>query len=184
MKKLKYLILFIITLTTTVSCVEDKVLEDTNPIITYDAVVNLTVKSTDSPLTSITFPSNPVPDTDINVVLVYASTETIVETRIYYAVGDAPEYIKANKIAGEDDASFTQTGVTVNLKDVITDMGLSLSKTSTKVSFYVRIASDSAEYYYSNDGSMYLDDTPGGGSTDQSDTFKENPTLWNVYNVQ
>ncbi|KGL64286.1 hypothetical protein [Polaribacter sp. Hel1_85] len=184
MKNLNYFILFIITLIATVSCVEDKVLEDTDPDNTYDAVVNLTVNSTDSPLTKITFPSNPVPETDINVVLVYASTETIEEARIYFAVGDTPEYVKANKVSGEDDASFTQTGVTINLKEVSTDLGLSLSETSAKVSFYIRIATDTAEYYYSNDGSMYLDDTPGGGSTDESDDFKDNPALWNVYNVQ
>ena len=72
--------------------------------ITYDDVVNETVTSTDGPLTSIVFPTNPVPGTDINVVLNYASTETITEARIYFAVGDSPVYVKANKVSGEDDA--------------------------------------------------------------------------------
>lgn len=153
--------------------------------ITYDAVVDKTVTPTEGPVTSFTFPTNPVPGTDINVVIAYASSEEILEARIYFAVGDAPVYVKKNKISGEDDASFTQTGVTINLKDAVTDGdGLSLSETGAKVSFYIRIATNTKEYYYSNTGAMYLDDTPGGGTTDQSDDFKADPTLWNVYNVQ
>lgn len=153
--------------------------------INYDDVVNETVNSTEGPLTSLTFPTNPVPGTDINLVLTYASTEIITEARVYFAVGDSPVYVKANKVSGEDDASFTQTGVTINLKDVLTDGdALSLSETGAKVSFYVRIATDTAEYYYSNTGAMSLDDTPGGGTTDESDAFKADPLLWNVYNVQ
>jgi len=31
---------------------------------------------------------------------------------------------------------------------------------------------------------MYLDNTPGGGTTDESDAFKANTNLWNVLNVQ
>ena len=31
---------------------------------------------------------------------------------------------------------------------------------------------------------MYLDDTPGGGTTDESDTFKDDSSGWNVYTVQ
>jgi hypothetical protein len=153
--------------------------------IVYDDVVETTVNPTVGPLTSLTFPTNPIPNTDINLVLAYSSNEEIVEARVYFAVGDAPVYVKANKVSGEDDATFTQTGVTINLKDVVTDGdALSLSETGAKVSFYVRIATATAEYYYSNDGSMYLDDTPGGGSTDESDDFKADPLLWNVYNVQ
>lgn len=152
--------------------------------ITYNDVVDTTVNSTEGPLTSITFPTNPVPGTDINLVLAYTSTEEILEARIYYAVGDDPVYIKANKVSGEDDASFTQTGVTLNMKEVFTDAGESLSETGTKVSFYVRIATATAEYYYSNTGAMFLDNTPGGGTTDESDAFKADPSLWNVYNVQ
>jgi len=153
--------------------------------IVYDDVVETTVTSTEGPVTSITFPTNPIPGSDINVVIAYTSSEEILETRIYFAVGDTPVYVKANKVKGEDDTSFTQTGVTINLKDVVTDGdGLSLSETGAKVSFYVRIATATAEYYYSNTGAMYLDDTPGGGTTDQSDDFKADPSLWNVYTVQ
>jgi len=157
---------------------------------TFAPVVDETVTSTQGPLTSLTFPTNPVPGTDINLVLTYASTEIIKEARVYFAVGDDPVYIKANKVSGEKDASFTQTGVTINLKDLVTDAGESLSETGAKVSFYVRIATvtaddtDIAEYYYSNDGTMYLDDTPGGGTVDDSDAFKADPSLWNEYNVQ
>ncbi|PIF00124.1 MAG: hypothetical protein CR994_08030 [Maribacter sp.] len=152
--------------------------------ITYDDVVGGTVNPTEGPLTSLTFPTNPVPGTDINLVLAYTSTEEIKEARVYFAVGDSPVYIKANKVRGEDDPSFTQTSVTINLKDEVSDAGEPLSATGTKVSFYIRIATDAAEYYYSNTGAMFLDDTPGGGTTDESDAFKEDPSLWNVYNVQ
>lgn len=151
----------------------------------YDDVVNSTINSTEGALTSVIFPTNPIPGSDINVVLAYSSAETILEARIYFAVGDNPVYVKANKVTGEDDASFTQTGVTINLKDVVTDGdALSLSESGAKVTFYVRIATATAEYYYSNNGTMYLDDTPGGGTTDESDAFKADPSLWNVYNVQ
>jgi len=152
--------------------------------ISYEDVVEKVVNSTEGPLTSLTFPTNPVPGGDINLVLAYASSIEIVEARVYFSVGDNPVYVKANKVSGEDDTSFTQTGVTINLKDVISDEGLALGETEAKVSFYVRIATDQAEYYYSNDGTMYLDDTPGGGSVDDSDAFKADPSLWNVYNVQ
>ena len=50
--------------------------------------------------------------------------------------------------------------------------------------FYARIATATAEYYYGSDGSMYLDDTPGGGTTDESDDFKADPSLWNELNTQ
>jgi hypothetical protein len=151
---------------------------------TYEPVVDETVNSTDGPLTSLTFPTNPVPGTDINLVLAYTSAIEITEARVYFSVGDNPVYVKANKVSGEDDPSFTQTGVTINLKDVISDEGLALGETGAKVSFYVRISTAEAEYYYSNEGVMYLDDTPGGGSVDDSDAFKADPSLWNVYNVQ
>ena len=153
--------------------------------IVYDDVVETTVNSTEGPLTSLTFTTNPIPGTDINLVLAYTSTVEIVEARVYFAVGDTPVYVKENKVSGEDDATFSQTGVTLNLKDVVTDVdALSLSETGAKVSFYVRIATDTAEYYYTNDGTMSLDDTPGGGTIDESDAFKADPSLWNVYNVQ
>ncbi len=95
--------------------------------ISYEDVVEKTVTYSSGPLTNAVFPTNPVPGSDINVVLSYASTETIDEVRIYYAVGDSPSYVKDNKVKGEDDATFTQTGVTVNLKDVIdSDNGLAV----------------------------------------------------------
>ncbi len=153
--------------------------------IVYDDVVETTINPTVGPLTSLTFPTNPVPGTDINLVLAFTSSEEILEARVYFAVGDAPVYVKANKVSGEDDATFTQTSVIINLKDVVTDGdGLSLSETGAKVSFYVRIATATAEYYYSNTGAMSIDDTPGGGTTDESDAFKADPSLWNVYIVQ
>jgi len=152
--------------------------------IVYDAIVDATITSTNGPLTSLTFPTNPTPGSDINLVLAYTSTEEIVEARIYFNTGDSPVYVKDNKIKGEDDATFTQSGVTINLKDAVTTEGVSLSETGTKVSFYVRIATATKEYYYSNTGAMSLDDTPGGGATDESDAFKDDPALWNVYNVQ
>jgi len=157
--------------------------------ISYDDVVETTVTYTQGPLTSVVFPSNPVPGTDINVVLAYTSAETIDEARIYFDVRETPAYVKANKVKGEDDASFTQTGVTINLADVDAEdeagvFSGNTGVTGTTVTFYVRIATATAEYYYGSDGSMYLDDTPGGGTTDQSDAFKADPTLWNVYNVQ
>ena len=157
--------------------------------ISYDAVVDQTVTYTDGPLTSVTFPTNPVPGTDFPVVLAYASAENIDEARIYFDVRDTPAYVKANKVKGEDDASFTQTGVTINMANVDAEdedgaFTGNTSTTGTKVTFYVRIATATAEYYYGNDGSMYLDDTPGGGTTDQSDDFKSDTSLWNVFNVQ
>ncbi|MCK0131624.1 hypothetical protein MWU59_08920 [Flavobacteriaceae bacterium F08102] len=183
MKNLNNLVLFILVSISLSSCVEDEILQE-NQTVTYDPVIERTVTSTEGPLKSITFPTNPIPGTAINIVLSYMSTETISEARIYFAVGDNPEYVKANKVAGEDDPSFSQTGVTINLKDVETDGGLSLSETGAKVSFYIRIATDEAEYYYSKEGTMFIDDTPGGGSTDESDDFKDNPAGWNVYTVQ
>jgi len=152
--------------------------------VSYEDVINKTVDYTQGPLTSVTFPTNPVPGTDINVVLAYTSTETIEEARIYYNIGENPVYVKGNKVKGEDDASFTQTGVTINLKDVDAENGLIISDTGNKTVFYVRIATAAAEYYYGNDGSMYIDDTPGGGTTDESDDFKGDPTLWNEINTQ
>ena len=157
--------------------------------VSYDPVVDQTVTYTDGPLTSVVFPTNPVPGTDMNIVLAYTSTENIDEARIYFDVRDTPAYVKANKVKGEDDASFTQTGVTINLanidaEDENEDLSGNTGVTGTKVAFYVRIATATAEYYYGSDGSMYLDDTPGGGTTDQSDAFKADTALWNELNVQ
>lgn len=157
--------------------------------ISYEDVIDQTVTYTDGPLTSVVFPTNPVPGTDFNVALAYTSTENIDEARIYFDVRDTPAYVKANKVKGEDDASFTQTGVTINLANIDAEdedgaFSGNTSVTGTKVTFYVRIATATAEYYYGSDGSMYLDDTPGGGTTDESDAFKADPSLWNELNVQ
>ena len=157
---------------------------------TYLPVETTTVNYSAGPLTSVTFPKNPVPGTDINVVLTYSSTDVVGDARIYFDVGENPVYVKANKIKGKDDPTFTQTGVTINLKDVVADNGLIISDSENKTTFYVRMATedadgnDIAEYYYGNDGSMHLDDTPGGGATDESDAFKADPALWNELNVQ
>ena len=157
--------------------------------VSYEDVIDQTVTYTDGPLTSVVFPTNPVPGTDMNIVLAYTSAENIDEARIYFDVRDTPAYVKANKVKGEDDASFTQTGVTINLTNIDAedengDFSGNTSVSGTKVTFYVRIATASAEYYYGSDGSMYLDDTPGGGTTDESDAFKADPSLWNELNVQ
>lgn len=140
-------------------------------------------------VTSFTFPANPTSTDDINVVIEYNSTETILEARIYYAIGDTPVYIKANKISGEDDASFTQTGVTINMKnvDVVDGDDAVVGNTSdagAKISFYLRIATATSEYYYTLNTLAAIDDSPGGSILDESDAFKADPTQWNVYNVQ
>jgi hypothetical protein len=187
MKNLKYALLALLVSISIIGCVKDEVLivEPTPVTDEYVTVVNKTVNATLGPLTSLTYPTNPIPGTDINIELVYASTANIDEARIYFYVGNTPEYVKDNKVKGEDDASFSQTGVTVNLKDIVSDVGLSLSETGAKVSFYARITdSDDKEYYYSNDGTMYLDESRAAGPIDQSDAFKGDPSLWNVYNVQ
>ena len=150
----------------------------------YAPVVDIDVTYTDGPLSKVTFPENPIPGTDILVALEYASAEEITEARIYFDAGDAPIYVKGNKIKGEDDASFTQTGVTVNFAGMVAENGIAVDAEGSTVSFYVRISTATAEYYYGHDGTMHLDDTPGGGTTDESDDFKADPTLWNVYNVQ
>jgi hypothetical protein len=157
--------------------------------ITYEDVVETTVNSTEGPLTSLTFSTNPIPGTDHNLILTYTSTEVIDEVRIYFDVRDTPAYVKNNKVKGEDDASFTQTGVTINMVNIDAEdedgaFTGNTGVTGTTVTFYVRIATATAEYYYASDGSMYIDDTPGGGTTDESDTFKDDTSLWNVYNVQ
>lgn len=174
MKNLKY-ISIVVFLIATISCVEDKNMYiEPSPWVDIETI---TINYSKGPLTSITFPKNPIPGEDVNVKLTYTSSDEIVEARIYFATGDSPKYSKSNKLKGEDDASFTQTGVTINMKDQ--------SKSGIKTSFYVRMATKKAEYYYGNvaDG-MHLDDTPGGGSTDESDSFKDTPSLWNVFTAQ
>ena len=113
MKTLKYILVLLIAVTSTVSCVDDdNVYVEPNP---FDDVTTTTVTYTQGPLKSVTFPDNPIPGENVNVELTYASSETILEARIYFSIGDSPVYVKANKISGEDDPSFTQTGVTINL---------------------------------------------------------------------
>lgn len=175
MKTLKYILVLLIAVTSTVSCVDDdSVYVEPSP---WDDVTSTTVNYTQGPLKSITFPTNPIPGEAVNVELTYASSETILEARIYWSLGDSPVYVKDDKIKGESDPSFTQTGVTINMT--------AQSQAGVKTSFYVRIATGNAEYYYGNDANgMHLDDTPGGGTTDDSDAFKDDPTLWDVFITQ
>ncbi|GEM_PF-1370520 len=140
-------------------------------------------------VTKFDFPANPSPTGDILLDIEYSSTETIEEARIYYAIGDSPVYIKDNKIKGEDDASFTQTGVTINMRDIdIIDADDVVVGTTSdpgaKISFYLRIATPTSEYYFALGSLAAIDDTKGGSIFDESDAFKADPTLWNVYNVQ
>ena len=159
--------------------------------LAFDPVTFTTVNYTDGPLTSLVFPDNPLA-TEANIVLTYDNTidGDIEEARIYFDVRETPAYVKANKVKGEDDASFTQSGVTISFVDIDAEdeSGAYSGNTSipgTTVTFYVRIVTASdKEYYYSNAGTMYLDDTNAGGTTDQSDAFKADPTLWNNYTVQ
>lgn len=175
MKNFKYFLITLLTLTVAVSCVEDEnVYVEPSPWV---AVETTTVNYTQGPLKSVEFPNNPIPGEAVNVKIKYASTETILEARIYFSTGDSPVYVKANKLGGEDDPSFTQTGVTINM--------LAQSQSGVKTSFYVRIATATAEYYYGKNASgMALDNTPGGGSTDESDGFKGDPTKWFVFTAQ
>jgi len=175
MKNFKYFLITLLILTATVSCVEDEnMYVEPSPWVDVETT---TVNYMQGPLKSVTFPSNPIPGEAVNVELKYASTETILESRIYFSIGDNPVYVKANKISGEDDASFTQTGVTINM--------IAQSQSGVKTSFYARIATANAEYYYGNNASgMALDDTPGGGSIDESDGFKGDPTKWFVFTAQ
>lgn len=140
-------------------------------------------------VSSLTFPANPSATDDINVVVAYASNEEIVEARIYYA-GSEGLYVKDNRIKGEDDASFTQTGVTINLRDkeVLKTDGTVDGTTSTSgatIRFYVRIATATSEYYFADNGQMLaVDDSPADGAFDSSDAFKDNSSLWDSYTVQ
>jgi len=145
---------------------------------------------TEGPLNKLTFPSNPTPS-EANIVLEYDTTGfgEILEARIYFDVRATAAYVKKNKIKGEDDASFTQSGVSIDLantdaEDENGDFSGNTSVSGTTVTFYVRIATANAEYYYGKNGLMMIDDTPGGGTTDDSDAFKGDPTLWNSYLVQ
>ncbi len=140
-------------------------------------------------VTKFDFPSNPGSTGDILVDIEYSSSETIEEARIYYAIGDTPVYIKNNKIKGEDDASFTQTGVSINMKDVAIEdadgnPNGTCSDAGAKISFYLRVATSTSEYYFALGEMAAINDSPGGSILDESDNFKDDPSLWNVYNVQ
>lgn len=153
-------------------------------------------------VSSITFPETPAATDDINVVVAYSSVEDIIEARIYYT-GSENTYVKGNKIKGEDEASFTQTGVTIPMagEDIEKTDGSVVETTSTsgvEVKFYLRIAVGTAEtsagagdeivtseYYYGADGVLLaVDDSPSDGAVDTSDAFKENPGQWMSYTVQ
>jgi hypothetical protein len=172
MKNFKYFLIMLLTLTFTVSCVEDdNVYVAPSPWVDVETT---TVSYTEGPLKSVKFPNNPIPGDDVNVELQYSSSETILEARIYYATGNSPVYVKDNRIKGEDDASFTQTGVTINM--------VNQSQSGVKTSFYVRMATASGEYYYGNDpNGMALDNF---NDIDESDDFKGDPTGWNVFTAQ
>lgn len=172
MKNFKYFLIMLLTLIFTVSCVEDENMYiEPSPWVDVETT---TVNYTEGPLQSVKFPNNPIPGEDVNIELKYSSTETILEARIYFATGDSPVYVKANKISGEDDASFTQTGVTINM--------INQSQSGVKTSFYARIATASGEYYYGNNpNGMALDNF---NDIDESDAFKDDPAGWNVFTAQ
>ena len=145
-------------------------------------------------LTTFDFPATPAATDDINVVLAYASGEEILEARIYYA-GSEGLYVKPNKIKGEDETSFTQTGVTINMRDQvvlksdeITEDGTT-STTGATIKFYLRVATATSEYYFSKDDlgaivMLAVDDSPADGAYDSSDAFKDDSSLWVSYTVQ
>ena len=140
-------------------------------------------------LSKFEFPATPDATNDINVVLEYVSSETIVEARIYFA-GTEAKYVKANKVKGEDDASFTQTGVTINMKghDVEKTDGTLDGTTRTSgatIKFYARIATATSEYYFGMNGDLLaVDDSPADGAFDSSDDFKDDSSKWQSYIVQ
>lgn len=175
MKNLKYFLLVVIALSFTTGCVEDdNVYVEPSP---WKEVVTTTLNYAFGPLKSITFPTNPIPGEDVIVALEYVSPNEIKEARIYYSIGENPEYVKDNRIKGEDDPSFTQTSVVLNMKEQ--------TKPGDKTTFYIRISTEKAEYYYGDDpNEMALDNTISGGSTDESDRFKGDPSEWNVFYTQ
>ena len=82
MKNFKYFLITLLILTATVSCVEDEnMYVEPSPWVDVETT---TVNYTQGPLKSVTFPSNPIPGEAVNVELKYASTETILESRIYF----------------------------------------------------------------------------------------------------
>lgn len=140
-------------------------------------------------ISTITFPATPAATDDINLVLAYASDEEILEARIYFA-GSEGLYVKGNKFKGEDDATFTQTGVTVNMRDTDVEKvdGTLDGTTNTSgatIKFYVRIATATSEYYFGLDGALLaVDDSAADGAFDSSDAFKDDSSQWLSYTVQ
>ncbi len=192
MKKIKYFLgsLAVIAMMATVSCNKDEEPEVIDPGKTYDAVVTTDLTFTDGPVTKITFPTNPTPSAE-DIVVVYSDAidGEITEARVYFDVRETAEYVKGNKVKGEDDGSFTQSGVTIDLKNVNAEdadgnVTGNTSDEGTKVTFYVRISTASNEWYYGSSDSVYVDTTPGGGATDGSDDFKADPALWSDLTVQ
>ena len=157
---------------------------------TYDAVVTADLTFTDGPVSNINYPTNAVPSAE-NIVVTYSNTVDgdIAEARIYFDVRATAEYVKGNKVKGEDDDSFTQTGVTIDLanidaEDADGNVTGNTSTEGTKVTFYVRISTATNEWYYGSTDSVYVDTTPGGGTADGSDDFKADPALWSNFTVQ
>jgi len=193
MKKIKLILgsLAVVAMLATVACNKDEEPETPDTGKKYDAVTTTTLTFTDGPVTTITFPNNPTPSPEeVKIVYSDAVDGAITEARVYFDVRETPEYVKANKVKGEKDDSFTQTGVTIDLAklDAEDASGVKTGNTSTEgttVTFYVRIATASNEWYYGNNtDSVYVDTTPGGGTEDGSDDFKDDPTLWLDFTVQ
>jgi hypothetical protein len=173
MKNLKYLLVLIIAVTSFVSCVDDEnVYIEPSPWVD---VTMTTINYSDGPLSSITFPNNPIPGEGLDVVLTYSSSDEILEARIYWSNAVPPVYVKDDKIKGENEPSFTQTGVTIDMT--------AQSQAGVKTWFYVRIATGNGEFYYGIDpDGMALDNFD---DIDESDEFKDNPTLyWNSFTTQ
>ncbi|MCK5788786.1 MAG: hypothetical protein KAH32_07295 [Chlamydiia bacterium] len=79
---------------------------------------------------------------DIKVKVEYESEKEITEARVYYRI-DGEAYTKVNKVKGEDDPSFTQSDVTIDLT------GISNVSNGSKISFYVRLTyKDLTEEYF------------------------------------
>jgi len=196
MNKIKYFLgsLAIVAMIATVSSCNKDEEPETPPVDekTYDAVVTTDLTFTSGPLTKITFPTNPTPTAE-EIVLEYSDAVDgeITEARVYFDVRETPEYVKGNKVKGEDESSFTQSGVTIDLANIDAEDGDgnvtgNTSDEGTKVVFYVRISTAENEWYYGSTDSVYVDTTPGdnGNGSDGSDDFKDDPALWSDFTVQ
>jgi hypothetical protein len=178
MKTLKYILVLLIAATSSISCVEDEnVYVEPSP---WDDVTTTTINYTEGPLASISFPNNPIPGEAVNVELTFQGSDQIVEARIYWTNAIPAEYnddVKNSKIKGENDASFTQSGVTINM--------LAQAQSGETTTFYARIAlPDETEYYYGNDADGMHEDLSQIGGGDESDAFKDDSTKWNVFVTQ